>query len=146
MPRQRGWLRPCSPAPDRPVTDHYDITIDPQRQLVMVTMRGHWDVETVRAYKRDILAAVDQLRSAGCAADRIIALVDIRDGGAQSQDVIAAYKDDLSEPGLMPRRLATLVSSALFRLQVERIAIPNQRLFTDEAEAFTWLLSPDDAS
>ena len=97
------------------MTDHYDITIDPQRQLVIVTMRGHWDVETVRAYKRDILAAVDRLRSAGCAADRIIALVDIRDGGAQSQDVIAAYKDDLAEPDLMPRRLATLVSSALFR-------------------------------
>ena len=127
------------------MTDHYDITIDPQRQLVIVTMRGHWDVETVRAYKRDILAAVDRLRSAGCAADQIIALVDIRDGGAQSQDVIAAYKDDLSEPDLMPRRLATLVSSALFRRQVERIAIPNQRLFTDEAEAFAWLLSTDDA-
>ena len=145
MPRQRGWLRPCSPAPDQPVTDHYDITIDPLRQLVMVTMRGHWDVETVRAYKRDILVAVDRLRSAGCAADRIIALVDIRDGGAQSQEVIAAYKDDLSEPDLMPRRLATLVSSALFRRQVERIAIPNQRLFTDEAEALAWLMSPDDA-
>ncbi len=127
------------------MSDRYEIAIDPERKLVRVAMRGHWSLGTVRVYKQDILAAVGKLRSAGCAAGEIVALVDIRDGGAQSQEVIAAYKDDLAGPDLVPRRLATLVSSALFRRQVERIAIPNQRFFTDGTEALAWLMSPGSA-
>ena len=125
------------------MAEKFDIVIEPQRGLLRIVMRGHWDVETVREYKAAVLGAVGKLRSAGCAPGDVVALVDIRDAGAQSQDVIGAYKDDWQDPGLIPRRLATVVTSALFKRQVERIAIPNQRFFTDEVEALSWLLSSD---
>ena len=125
------------------MADKFEIVIEPQRGLLRITMRGHWDIETVRSYKAAVLAAVGKMRTAGCTPGELVALVDIRDAGAQSQEVIAAYKDDLQGPDLVPRRLATLVTSALFKRQVERIAIPNQRLFTDEVEALNWLLSSD---
>lgn len=125
------------------MNDRFHIVSDPQRSLIRIVMRGHWDVETVRAYKQAIVAAVGQMRAQGCKPGDIVALVDLRDGGAQSQEVIAAYKTDLDGADLTPRRLATLVSSALFKRQVERIAIPNQRFFIDESEALDWLLSAD---
>lgn len=127
------------------MNDRFHIVGDPQRSLIRIVMRGHWDVETVRGYKKAIVAAVERMRVQGCKPGEIVALVDLRDGGAQSQDVIAAYKDDLDEANLVPRRLATLVASALFKRQVERIAIPNQRFFVDESEALDWLLSADPA-
>ena len=127
------------------MADKFDVVIEPQRNLIRIAMRGHWDVETVRSYKEAVLAAVGKMRMAGCSPGEVVALVDIRDAGAQSQDVIAAYKDDLQGPDLVPRRLATLVTSALFKMQVERIAIPNQRYFADEADALDWLLSTDPA-
>ena len=109
-----------------------------------ITFRGHWDLRTVQDYKVALLQAGERMLASGCSQDRILALVDIRAGGAQSQDVIASYKSSLGGDNMAVRRVATLVSSALFKRQVERIAISNQRLFTDEAEGLAWLLSPDD--
>lgn len=124
--------------------DPFDIIADPQHGLLRITMRGHWDVETVRRYKDAIGRAAAGLYDAGNAPGSLVALVDVRGGGAQSQEVIAYYQEELGGPyGPAPRRLATLVSSALFKRQVERIAIANQRLFTDEKEALDWLLSED---
>ena len=127
------------------MNDRFHIVGDPQRSLIRIVMRGHWDVQTVRSYKEAIVAAVGRMRSQGCKPEGIVALVDLREGGAQSQEVITAYKGDLDDANLVPRRLATLVSSALFKRQVERIAIPNQRFFIDESEALDWLLSADPA-
>ena len=99
-------------------------------------------METIRKYKEAITAAVTALFEAGCKPGQLVALVDTREAGAQSQDVVAAYQKELgSSSGLAPRKLVTLVSSHLLKRQVERIAIPNQRLFTDERDALAWLLS-----
>ena len=107
-------------------------------------MRGHWDVNTVKAYRTTVLGAAQQLLSSGCASGSVLAFVDARELGAQSQQVIASYREHLGSSSLLPRRLATVVSSALFKRQVERIAIPNQQLFADEIEAMNWLLGADD--
>lgn len=61
-------------------------------------MRGHWDVETVRAYKVAVLAAVGKLRTAGFSSGEVVALVDVRDAGAQSQDVIGVHKMICKDP------------------------------------------------
>ena len=127
-------------------SDRFDITTDVSRCLLRVTMRGLWSLETVEEYRRAALAAAARMTSSGCASGSILALVDARDGSAQQQDVIAAYRDRMSGGDLVPGRLATLVSSMLFKRQVERIGLPNQRLFTDEAEALDWLLTPSESA
>ena len=125
------------------MADPFTITTDPARNLIRVVMRGYWTLGTIDAYEQALVAAGIAMRAAGCRREDFLALVDARDGGPQSQDVVSQYRDRLGREERLPRRLATLVSSALLKRQVDRIAIPNQRMFTDEAEALAWLLSPD---
>lgn len=126
--------------------EKFRIVAKPRHCLLRITMRDQWTVETVAAYKAALLPEVDRLLASGCARGNMVALVDTRNGGALSQDVIAEYQRQLGGGALAPRRLATIVSSALCKRQVERIAIPNQRLFTEDDEALAWLLSPDEAA
>lgn len=79
----------------------------------------------------------------GCKLGSIVSLTDARQRGAQSQDVVAAFQQQLGGK-LTPKRQAILVSSVLFERQIQRIDIPNQRMFTDEDQAMVWLLSPDE--
>ena len=126
------------------VNDRFEITTDPARYLFRVTMRGLWDLETIEAYRSAAHEAVERMIAAGCEHGSIVALVDAREGGPQQQSIVDAYRERLGGEDMTPRRLATLVSSALLKRQVERIAVPNQRLFTDEAAAMAWLLDPSD--
>ncbi|WP_375381849.1 hypothetical protein [uncultured Sphingomonas sp.] len=128
-------------------TEPFQITIEPNKRLMRITMQGHWTVETVEAYRHAVIEAGTKMATLGCPVDEILALVDARAGGPQSQEVVAAWRDRIEAHGLAaPRRLASLVSSALLKRQMERIAVPNQRLFTEETEALAWLLSPADAA
>lgn len=122
-------------------SEHFYIATDAARSLLHVTMHGHWTTDTVDRYKKAIMIAVTGMLSAGCRRGNLLALVNASDLNAQSQGVVAEFKASMDRDGLVPRRLATVLSSALFKRQVERIAIPNQRLFVDEAEALDWLLS-----
>lgn len=125
--------------------ERFTITPVPANGMLRIVMRGHWTLDTVDEYKRAMLAAAGKLVAAGCKPDDIIALCDTREHGPQSQDVVARFKQMLGGDGFAPRRLATVTSSALLKRQVERIAVANQRLFTDEAEALAWLLSDAEA-
>ncbi len=125
-------------------SEPFEITADPSRCLLRITARGLWNLKTVTTYKTALLAAVQRMLVAGGQSGEIVALFDAREGGPQSQEVVAEFRAQLGQPALAPRRLATLVGSALLRRQVDRIAIPNQRVFTNEAEALAWLLSPSD--
>lgn len=126
------------------MNEYFDIRTDTQRSLLHVKMQGHWTTETVEAYKKAVQSAVSGLLMAGCRRGKVLAMVDARELSAQSKGVVAEFKSSMDREGLVPRRLATLLSSALFKRQVERIAIPNQRLFADETEALAWLLSAED--
>lgn len=123
--------------------DKFEICSDLEKKLLRITMRGHWTIDTVDQYKIAVTHVVSDMYRAGCSKGDILALVDVRSGGAQSQDVIAYYQGQMGSGGLTPKRLATLVTSMLFKMQVERIAIPNQRVFVDEDEALGWLMMPD---
>lgn len=127
------------------LNDTFEIEPDPSQRLMRTTRRGHRGLGTVQAYQAALPEGGARMLAAGCTQGRMVALVDARAGGAQSQDVIAAYKADLGDE-MATRRAATLVTSALFNRQVKRIGISNQQLFTDEAEALTRLLSPDNAA
>ena len=121
--------------------EFFDIATDTRRNFIRITMKGFWAEDTVHAYDRAIRAAADALAKAGCPRSEIVALVDARDLIAQSAAVIDTYKDKLSGPDRQPRRLATIVSRPLFKLQVKRIAMPNQGIFETEDEALAWLFA-----
>ena len=125
------------------MADPFTITTDPARNLLHIVMRGHWPLDAISAYKRALIEAWATLHAAGCRRDKLVALVDAREGGPQSQDVVAQFRERMGREEFLPRRLATVVTSALLKRQVDRIGLPNQRLFTDEDEALAWLLSPD---
>ena len=114
---------------------------DPANKLLRVTMRGFWDGRTVARYDAAAVEAGKAMIAAGGPLSELLVLLDAREMGAQARHAITDYKDRFASPGRAPRRNATLVSSALFRRQVERIAMPNQRIFEDEAEALSWLRS-----
>ena len=86
------------------------------------------------------------MRSRRCASQvvhvAVLPLADARQGGAQSQEVVAARRDEPATVAFTPRRLVTVVSSALLKRKVGRIGVANRRLF-DEADAMTWLTAED---
>jgi hypothetical protein len=122
-------------------TGHFTIESQSDQGLLRITLRGHWDLATVVRYRVVLTAAIERMRASGVRQERIVALVDARGVTAQTQAVVAFYQRHLGIADLAPRRLATLLSSALFKRQVERIAIPRQRIFADEDEAMAWLLA-----
>ena len=107
-------------------------------------MRGHWSGDTTNEYHQAVVRAATDMLKAGCRRRDLIAPIDARGLAAQSQAVVADFKLSMDRDDLVLRRLATIISSALFKRQVERIAIPNQRRFTNETEAIEWLLSMAD--
>ncbi|WP_010188665.1 hypothetical protein [Sphingomonas sp. PAMC 26605] len=123
--------------------DHFDITIDAGRSLLPVTMRGQRTTETVDRYEQTVGVAVARLLSAGCRCGNLFVLADVRELNAQSQNVIADFKTRMHYEGLLPRRPLTQLSSTSFNRQLQRIAIPNQRLFVDESDAISWPLSEE---
>jgi len=118
---------------------NFSIVTDPARTLIRVTMRGFWDAAAIEAYDVEIRKAAQQMSAAGCRPGDLVALVDTRELSTQSQDLLAVYKEQFGGADRQPRRLATIVSSALLKRQVERLAMPNQRLFQDEQAAMRWL-------
>lgn len=122
-------------------TDKFDITYDAANELLRVTLRGNWELQTVRDYKAALKGFLDEIYSDNRPRGNALVLVDTREGGAQSQEVIAYYQQELGGGSFTPRRLATVVTSVLFKRQIERIGAENQQLFTDERAALYWLLS-----
>jgi len=120
----------------------FEIRTDATNGLLHIILRGHWSTSTVASYKQAVSAAVGQIIASGCVQGDIRALVDARGVGAQPSSVVEEYKRLFGSVNMRPFRLATIVSSSLFKMQVKRIAIPNQRIFTDEADATQWLLAP----
>ena len=121
--------------------DSFTITVDAERRLFRIVMRGLWTVDTVDRYHHALDKSVGDLLASGIPHGDMVALVDARELTAQTQDAVNSFRERFSDNRLAPRRLATLVSSALFKRQAERIGVANQRMFTDEAEALAWVLS-----
>ncbi len=126
------------------MADKFKIISESGRHLLRIVLFGHWDVPEVFRYKAALDQALQQMRAEGCPSGSISALVDTREAGVQSQDVVAAWQEALGSSDLAPCRLATIVSSALLKRQVGRIAIANQRVFDNEVDAMAWLQSSED--
>ena len=116
----------------------YTIDLVPEHDLVRVRMSGFYDRETIAAFVVQLRAAHKRLR---CGPNQFVTVNDVRDMKIQSQDIVDAFRDMLSDPIIRSRRLAFVVASTLARMQLMRvIAHRDAACFLDAEEAEEWLL------
>jgi hypothetical protein len=115
----------------------YTIDVDPGRRLLLLTLEGFWEMETVRAFARDQQAAVARL---GCAPGEHLVLADLSRFKIQSQEVVAMCKAFIDGATNSSRRLALVAGAGLARIQYKRVMGRDaMRMFPTIAEAQDWL-------
>ena len=119
----------------------FDIVPCPEQRLLRITMAGWWQVCTVAKYREAVSRAAATMVAGGCSRDAMRVLVDARNLVAQSQEEVAAYQQAFAGGDTDVARIATLAKNSIFQLQVKRIGVRNQRIFSDEREARAWLLN-----
>ena len=126
------------------MSGEFSVEIDRPRNLLRVRMWGFYAIEDVARYHAAIDAASEEL---GGAPSRQRMLNDISGMQIQSQDVVAAFQNVMSDPKYRARRVAFVVASSLARMQLLRV-IGSRRaeLFTREVEALAWLGSATGAA
>jgi hypothetical protein len=121
----------------------FRLDYDPDRNRVLVEIRGLWTLETVRDFAKAAGAKAHEVRAIRADYD---VLIDSRDFAVQPND-IADLLPSITEGGLTltTGRAASVVGSELNRLQAERTQThPRMRIFTTMAEADAWLAAPSD--
>ena len=117
----------------------FEITIDRVAHLMRITFGGNWTVETVDQLRQATRKEVARLVAGGCRAKDLLILMDRRNQGPHSQEVVEALKLLSAENSGKAKRVALLMSSALATMQAKRINAGTTRVFTSEAEALEWL-------
>ena len=125
----------------KPPLPDFSIATDPDQKMLHIALRGFWTEETMDRYDRALRDAGAAMLAAGCPLPEILCLVDAREMSTQTQGLIAQYQARFGAPDRQAKRIATVTSSALMKLQAQRLAFPNQRIFENEQEAISWLLS-----
>lgn len=119
---------PVSPAP-------FEIRIS--GQIVISTLRGMWDLETLQAFIVSVSASERRVKAA---FGGFYSLCHLDEFPVQQQQIVAEFHRYMTVPAPGAIKTAIVVSSALKRRQVERAA-PGElrRIFQFEAEALAWL-------
>lgn len=119
----------------------YTISVDRNRGLVRMTLRGIWDLKTFEDYAAAARRAYAELteQETPPAACRI--LIDLRQHGTQPRQVAEGIQAELASGEARPAQHAVIVSeSMLHRMQAHRLgATINASFFTDEETAMNWL-------
>jgi hypothetical protein len=122
------------------MTADFTISIDRSRNLLDVAMRGFYGPDDVARYRAAIDAASVTL--GGDPADQVM-VNDITGMQIQLQDIVTAFRGVMADSRYARRRVAFIVTLSLARMQVERVMKGRTaRIFTDRAEAETWLFGP----
>jgi hypothetical protein len=116
---------------------------EPARKLLRIKFHGHWDLDTVDEYIMAREMAFSAMAAEGCPVRELLVLIDCSEQSAQSQDVVTKLQSMAMENKQRPRRFAVVVTSALYRRQLGRIAVPGvAEVFTSPEEALDWLSQP----
>ena len=111
--------------------------VEPQRDLVRITLTGFFTSDDVARFVAARDAAHRQLR---CAANAHDTLVDMRKMEIQAQETVTAFQQVLADPRTRSRRLAFVVARSLARMQIKRAAdTRTAAYFTTIDEAEAWL-------
>ena len=114
--------------------------------LIRASTSGFLDLEEIRDFRRDMTALVNRVRRR---QGHFLLLVDLRESMVLSLDVMVEVGQQMQwniDNGM--NRSATLVSSVLQRMQIDRTSERDSRFrcFLDEAEAEVWLVSEANVS
>jgi hypothetical protein len=116
----------------------FEITTDPRRHLVRIKLSGMMSVDDVAELYRQEHVAIRAMR---CPVGQHVLLIDSTQNELQTQDVIAAFKGELSRP-TRARRIAVVTGQSLSRMQARRLLTDQPgMIFATEAEAEAWLFS-----
>lgn len=119
------------------MTPQMSFDVEPQRDLVRITLAGFFTPDDVARFVAGRDAAHRQLR---CAANAHNTLVDMRAMEIQAQETVAAFQQVLADPRTRSRRLAFVVARSLARMQIRRAAdARDAAYFTTIEEAEAWL-------
>jgi hypothetical protein len=120
---------------------NFAIQVEPQRDLVRITLSGFFVPADVSAFVAARNKAHAGLR---CTPNAHLTLVDVRGLKIQPQEAVTAFRAMLSAPEHRSRRLAFITSSTLARNQLTRaVGTRTAHFFVDAAEAETWLFEGD---
>jgi hypothetical protein len=118
----------------------YKITLDVENDLVELELEGFWTESEFEIFIAEQHAALKKLR---CQIGKHLLLCDLTKLNVVAQDVAAQVTTDLNSQG--PRDaewLAIVISSALLKLQMQRLLTrSNAQIFDDVEAAREWLMS-----
>jgi hypothetical protein len=119
----------------------FSFQIDRSRDLVRIKMAGLFTPADIAAFLEGRAKAHAQL---GCAPNRHITLNDVREMKIQSQEIVAAFREMLSDPAYRSRRLAFVAAPTLARGQLLRALQEREaRCFDSLETAEAWLFAEE---
>ena len=118
----------------------YELKLDPKRRYLEIVLRGYWDEKVMDAYEREEAAAFEALDRLG---PPTFCLSDVSELPPQAKEIVERHVKRIQSPlTKMPSRMATVASSAIVKLQSERV-VPTDRTerktFASREEAEAWL-------
>ena len=124
----------------RRMTRHplYDIAADQRTGLIRIAIRGFWTLADVECFAADHARCGRVIAATGRPAQT---LIDYTDSSIQSQEVVAAFQAIALAPKVRSHGVALFTTGSFARLQAQRVSTSRDdiRVFTDLAEAMTWL-------
>ena len=118
----------------------FGITSDRAAKLMRITYNGNWTVETVEQLRQETRNEVVRLAAAGCLPHELLILIDRRNQGPLSQEVVEATRTLSTENSGRAKRVALIVSGVLNKMQIKRINVAGTtQVFEDEDAALEWL-------
>jgi hypothetical protein len=115
----------------------YSVEEDRRMGIVRITSTGFWDVSTVDAMIAELVPIVRRIQASG---GPLLMVNDAREFPVQSKDVRERFSRMGKLLGMKPDRLAIISTSALFKLQGQRVDTVGARYFPTPEEAEAWLL------
>lgn len=116
----------------------HHLVVDPHKRLVRFALIGFLDEAASEAFDADLRAAVRDLTASGPSFD---ILADLREHILMHQSEAGKSRERMKwlvDHGL--RKSANIMTSALVKMQIERLASnPRFRYFATEEEALAWL-------
>lgn len=120
---------------------NFAFEVEPDRNLVRIWLGGFFSPVDVAAFVKERDRAHQRLR---CGPNQHVTLVDIREMAIQPQESVAAFQQMLSNPAVISRKLAFVITRSLARMQIKRAAASRDAAYFESVEdAERWLLSDD---
>jgi hypothetical protein len=116
------------------------VTTEPRRKLIRAKMSGLLSLPEVQAFGEEEQAAV---RSMGLQSGEFLLLVETHGETVQTQEVMFAFRELVTNSELKAKRIAIVRTGALAGIQSRRLADARSdyEVFTNTGDAEEWLFA-----